>query len=42
MWNICETLADNGLRIGEVADFKAQMLNFVLPFNRITTVEIST
>ena len=37
-----DMLAANGLRLGEVAEIKAQMFSFVQMFNRRAAVEFST
>jgi len=36
------SMSYNGLQLGEVADFKAQMFSLAQNFNRITTVQFST
>jgi hypothetical protein len=35
-------ISANGLGLGEVGDFEAQMFNLVLMFNRSTNVQFST
>jgi len=41
--DVCRfTMPANGLQLGEVADFGAQMFSFAQKFNRRTAVEFST
>jgi hypothetical protein len=37
-----DSIAANGLQLGEVAEIEAQMFSFALKFNRRNTVEFST